>query len=88
MYIKVHPRIEVKRPEISPEDIRTTVDNTLRSRARDTDPVQWVGVGMDGHGRLLEYVAVEVENSMWLVFHGAPVTKSVLREVGLGRDAR
>jgi hypothetical protein len=47
--------------------------------------VQWVGVGTDAGGRLLEYIAVEHEPDGWLVFHAMPATKKVLIEVGLRR---
>ncbi|MDO5697633.1 MAG: hypothetical protein Q4G51_06625 [Dermatophilus congolensis] len=60
-------------------------ENTLRSRARDTHPVQWVGVGADANGRLLEYIAVENEPDGWLVFHAMSATTKVLIEVGLRR---
>ena len=54
-------------------------------RARDTHPIQWVGVGLDRKGRLLEYIAVEDEPDGWLVFHAMLVTRAVLAEVGLRR---
>ncbi len=66
-------------------DVVEAFEGTLRSRARDTHPVQWVGVGTDASGRLLEYVAVEDEPDGWLVFHAMPATKRVLIEVGLRR---
>lgn len=85
MRVVVHPRVSAKRPELTEDDIRSAFEGALRSRARDTDPVQWVGVGMDSHGRLLEFIAVETQPDVWLVFHGMPATKKVLHEVGLGR---
>jgi hypothetical protein len=88
MRIRVHPRVTAKRPEIRPEDVKMAVQGALRSRARATDPVQWVGVGMDAAGRLLEFVAVEEQPDEWLVFHAMAATGKVLREVGLGRSSR
>lgn len=64
------------------ENVTEAFESTLRSRARDTYPVQWVGVGTDSTGRLLEYIAVEDEPDGWLIFHAMPVTKKVLIEVG------
>ena len=40
---------------------------------------------MDGKGRLLQFIAVEEAPGAWRVFHAMGVTKSVLRELGLGR---
>ncbi|MCL2483226.1 MAG: hypothetical protein FWF43_07410 [Propionibacteriaceae bacterium] len=85
MLIRVHPRVAAKRPEITPEDVRVVFTGALRSRPRDTDPVQWVGVGIDTNGRLLEFIAIEEPSEEWLVFHVMPATKSVLLELGLRR---
>lgn len=85
MRVRVHPRVSAKRPEIADEDVHTAFEGALRSRGRDTVPIQWVGVGMDAKGRLLEFVAVEDEPDGWLVFHAMIATTKVLNEVGLGR---
>jgi hypothetical protein len=85
MRVSVHPRVLVRHPEIPEPDAVAAFTASLRSRARDTDPVQWVGVGMDRHGRLLEYVAIETGMDEWLVFHAMPATAKVLIEVGLKR---
>ena len=85
MLIRVHPSVAAKRPQITPEDVQAVFTSALRSRPRDTDPVQWVGVGMDTNGRLLEFIAIEERADHWLVFHVAPATKSVLFELGLRR---
>ena len=85
MRVRVHPRVSRRHPEVATADAVEAFENTLRSRARDTRPVQWVGVGTDPSGRLLEYIAVEDEPDGWLVFHAMPATKKVLIEVGLRR---
>ena len=85
MRVRVHPRVTRRHPEVVASDVMEAFESTLRSRARDTHPVQWVGVGTDAGGRLLEYIAVEVEPDGWLVFHAMPATKKVLIEVGLRR---
>lgn len=72
-----------KRPEITTRDVVSAFEGALKSRARDTDPIQWVGVGLDTAGRLLEFIAVEDEPDGWLVFHAMPATTNVLKEVGL-----
>ena len=85
MRVRVHPRVITRHPELRVSDVVEAFENTLRSRARDTSPVQWVGVGTDASGRLLEYIAVEDEPNGWLVFHAMTATKKVLIEVGLRR---
>lgn len=85
MRVRVHPRVTVKHPEVTVEDVEAAFVGALRSRARDTDPMQWVGVGMDTKGRLLEFIAVEEQPHGWLVFHAMAATKKVLHELGLGR---
>ncbi|WP_233491998.1 hypothetical protein [Auritidibacter sp. NML100628] len=77
--------MSAKRPEITEDDVRTAFEEALRSRGRETDPIQWVGVGMDRKGRLLEFIAVEDEPDGWLVFHAMVATTKVLNEVGLER---
>ena len=83
--VRVHPRVPARHPEITASDVIEAFEGTLRSRARDTHPVQWVEVGPDASGRLLEYIAVEDEPDGWLVFHAMLATRKVLIEVGLRR---
>lgn len=81
----MHPRVTDRHPEVTASEVTEAFENTLRSRARDTSPVQWAGVGTDVSGRLLEYIAVEEEPDGWLIFHAMPATRKVLNELGLGR---
>ncbi len=84
MRVVVHPRIGRKRPQVTEADVEAAFMGTLRKVVRrDCDPPQWVGVGLDGSGRLLEYVAVEIGVDEWLVFHAMPATVRVQQEVGL-----
>ena len=83
--VRVHPRVHQRHSDVDDDDVIAAFEGTLRSRARDTHPIQWVGVGLDRKGRLLEYIAVEDEPDGWLVFHAMLVTRAVLAEVGLRR---
>lgn len=84
MALEIHPRISAKRPEITEGDVREAFATTLRRVPRiDVEPIQWVGVGIDGKGRLLEWVAVENQTDGWLIFHAMQATTKVLIEVGL-----
>lgn len=80
----MHPRVRARHPDVTPADAAAAFHATVHKAPRiDTDPVQWVGVGIDGRGRLLEYVAVELRHGEWLIFHAMGATGAVLREVGL-----
>ncbi|MCL2463671.1 MAG: hypothetical protein FWF28_01185 [Micrococcales bacterium] len=84
MSVQVHPRVQDKRPDVGPTDVVAAFEGTLRKVPRtDTDPTQWVGVGMDGRGRLLQYAAIETGPDHWLVFHAMPATAKVMIETGL-----
>lgn len=86
MVIRVHPRVTRRHPEVAEADAEQAFVGTLRKVLReDADPRQWVGVGLDGRGRLLEYVAIETGPDEWLIFHAMSATKKVLHEVGLRR---
>lgn len=87
MDIQVHPRVHRIHPEIKDVDAIAAFTATLRSVPREGTgfPPQWVGVGLDGNGRLLQYVAIDEGAERWLIFHAMPATTKVLREVGLRR---
>ena len=85
MRVRVHPRVHQRHSDVEDDDVIAAFEGTLRSRARDTHPIQWVGVGLDRKGRLLEYIAVEDEPDGWLIFQAMLVTRAVLAEVGLRR---
>lgn len=86
MLIDVHPRVSCKRPEISEADVSAAFFATVKKHPRvDTSPIEWIGVGFDGRGRLLQYVVIEIGNDHWLVIHTMPATTRVLVELGLKR---
>lgn len=85
MRVRVHARVSRTHPEISVTDVRTAFVGALASRARDTHPPQWLGIGVDTHGRLLQFVAIEESPDSWLVFHAMAATTKALRELGLER---
>lgn len=88
MRVTVHPRVQARHPGIGEADVVFAFENTLCSRARKTSPIQWVGVGVDAQGRLLEYVAVENEPDGWLVFHAMLASAKTLEELGLRKGMR
>ena len=87
MRVRVHPRVTERHPELSEDDVLAAFDGALRSVPREGSgfPPRWVGVGLDGRGRLLQWLAAQEEVDDWLVYHAMPVTTKVLIEVGLRR---
>lgn len=85
MEVHVHPRVSIKHPEVAFVDVEREFSAALCSRARNTEPVQWVGAGLDARGGLLEFIAIETGPDRWLVLHAMVATKKVLRELGLAR---
>jgi len=82
--VRVHPRVNQKRPSITDQDAIKVFNNPITSQRRArTDPPKSVGVGVDGKGRKLEWIAVDEGDGKWLIYHCAPVTQSILRELGL-----
>ena len=87
MRVSVHPRVRAKHAEITDADAVAAFRDALRSVPREGTgfPPQWLGVGPDGRGRILEFVAVQVGEDEWLIFHAMRATTKVLIELGLRR---
>lgn len=85
--IEVHPRVARRHPEISPEDVLEAWENALMSTPRlSKDPDEYVSIGFDGKGRLLEMVAIRDASGRWLVYHAqTPPTKKTYKEFGIER---
>lgn len=87
MSIRVHPRVNRVHPEIEDADAVAAFTDCLRAVPREGTgfPPQWVGVGLDGKGRLLQFVAINEGPDQWLIFHTISATTRVLRDLGLRR---
>ena len=87
MRIVVHPRVFQAHPDVSQEDVEAAISGTLRSQSRlGTDTLEYVGVGPDCSGRLLQWVAIRLDGvDSWFVFHAMRATTKVLRELGMTR---
>lgn len=84
-------RIPERHPDVSKKDAEDAWEACLVSApSLDKDPDRYVGIGIDGHGRLLELVAVrttdEVGDIVWVVIHAqTPPKKDIMRRLGVGR---
>ena len=83
--IGVHPRIARRHPEVTPDDVAMAMRRMIRYKQRSTG--EWLAVGLDGRGRLVELVyEYDVVDDFFLVFHGmTPPSGRTLRELGLQR---
>ena len=86
----VHPRISVRHPEISEGDVIHAWENALRSASRLPDkPDEYIAVGFDSNGRLLEVVAVRGQDGKWLAFHAmTPPSSKTFKELGIKRKGK
>lgn len=83
--IGVHPRIARRHPEIEDDDVAAAMRGMLRYKQRSTG--EWLAVGLDGKGRLVELVyQYDDEEDFFFVYHGmTPPSGKTLRELGLER---
>ena len=83
----VHPRVSERHPELSDQDVLDAWESCIRAVPRiDTDAVDYIAIGADSNGRLIEMVARATEDGEWVIFHVfTPPTKKALRELGMTR---
>ena len=83
--IGVHPRIQSCHPEVRNEDVLHAMRGMIRYAQRSSG--EWIAVGLDGHGRLIELVyQYDPNEDFFFVFHGmTPPSSKTLRELGLER---
>ena len=83
--IIVHPRIFERHPEISEKDVRDAWAGCIKAVPRfDRNPNEYIAIGCDSNGRLLEMIAVITDRRDWLVFHAfTPPTHKALKELGM-----
>jgi hypothetical protein len=82
--IRVHPRVHKHHPDIADEDVMTAWDNFIcRTRRIDTYDDNFIAVGFDSTGRLLEMVGVRLSSGGWFIFHAMKATPKALSELDL-----
>lgn len=83
--IRVHKRISERHPELSQEDVVQAMRTTVAYAQRNTD--EWVSVGFDGNGRIIECVYVyNEETDEFGVYHAmTPPSSKTLKELKLSR---
>jgi len=88
--IRVHSRIQELCPEITEDDVLSAWENIIHSRARlEEKPFECIAIGIDSKRRLMEMVAIRLENGDILIFHAmAPPSKKTLKELNLLGERR
>lgn len=83
----VHPRISERHPELDEASVVEAWEGALVSTPRmGKDHDEYVVVGFDAKGRLLEMVGVRGELGSWLIYHATtPPSDKTYRELGIAR---
>lgn len=86
--IYVLKRVCERHPNLTEEDVVHAWKFCIKSMLRiEKEPEEWVGIGYDLTGRLVEIVALRSElNGAWLIKHAqTPPQEKIKRELGFGR---
>ena len=83
----VHSRVSERHPELSNQDVLDAWESCIRAVPRiDADAVDYIAIGADTYGRLIEMVARVTDDGTWVIYHAfTPPTKKALRELGMTR---
>jgi hypothetical protein len=86
----VHPRVHERHPELLDRDVIAAWETALLSTPRtEKNPNEYLAVGFDGRGRLLEMVAVRLDGCDWLIYHAmTPPSNKTFEELGIERRSR
>lgn len=80
-------RVETRHPEqrITKEDAVAAWYNAIRSRPRiEKNPDEYLAIGIDGKGRLMELVAIRDDEGDFLIYHAfIPPQDNAKRELGI-----
>ena len=83
MNTSIHPRVFVRHPELTDEDVRVAWENSVDKTLRVDSPnfPEYVCTGYDGKGRHVEMVGAMTREG-WLVYHAmTPPSKKTLKEI-------
>lgn len=85
-------RVETRHPEqhITKRDAVEAWYNSIRSVPRlGKNPNEYLAIGIDGKGRLIELVAVRNSDGDFLIYHAfTPPQENAKRELGIGRSSK
>ncbi len=85
--IYVDDRVVTRHPDqkIEKADAIAAWNNAIKSRPRlDKNPIEYLAIGIDGKGRLMELVAIRNDNGDFLIYHAfTPPQNNAKRELGI-----
>jgi len=83
----VDDRVPLRHTGVSKEDAMAAWANCIKSRPRlDKNPNEYLAIGTDGKGRLLEIVVLRDSEGDWLIYHAqTPPTANAKRELQMDR---
>lgn len=86
----VDDRVPRRHPDVSKEDAIAAWENCIASKPRiDKNPNEYIAIGVDGKGRLVELVAIRNGDGDWLIYHAqTPPQENAKRELEIGRRGR
>ena len=76
-----------RHPNLTVKGVEQAWDNALISTPRiNKNPAEYVALGFDDCGRLLEMVAIRLHDGDWLIFHAMiPPSNKTFHELGIER---
>lgn len=84
--VYVDDRVVTRHPEqkIEKADAVATWNNAIKSRPRlEKNPAEYLVIGIDGKGRLMELVAIRNDDGDFLIYHAfTPPQPNAKRELG------
>ena len=85
--IFVDDRVSLRHPDILKEDAAAAWINCITSRPRlGKNPSEYLAIGTDGKGRLIELVALRDTEGDWLIYHAkTPPSENAKRELQINR---
>lgn len=88
--VYVSDRVPLRHPNVSKEDAAAAWRNCMASKPRlHTNPNEYIAIGCDDSGRLIELVALRDSEGDWLIYHAmTPPGENARRELGFGRRKR
>ena len=80
--VVVNDRIMKKHKNISKEDVLSAWNNCFIAKPRLDRPHEYIALGPDSSGRLIEMVAVRTKEMSWHIYHAfTPPTPRMLEEL-------